>query len=92
MGFAGCGAEYFKTGKTDVDLKEYKEALSSLNMAVLICPDSANYLAYRGAAYNGMGRTDSALIDYSAALKLDSSSYITYYERALAYESKTEVP
>jgi tetratricopeptide (TPR) repeat protein len=83
-----CGAEYFKTGKMHVDLKEYKEGLSSLSMAVLICPDSANYLAYRGAAYDGLGKTDSALIDYTAALKRDSSNYAAYYHRAIGYEGK----
>jgi len=83
-----CGSEYFKTGKTHVDLKEYAEGLKSLNYAVLICPDSADYYAYRGAAFDGLGKTDSALMDYTSALKLDSSSYQAYYRRALMYEAK----
>ncbi|HSY75683.1 MAG TPA: tetratricopeptide repeat protein [Bacteroidia bacterium] len=83
-----CGADYFKTGKMHVDLKEYKEGLTSLNMAVLICPDSASYIAYRGAAFDGLGKSDSALLDYSAALKLDSTNYLAYFHRAIAFEAK----
>ena len=83
-----CAAEDFKAGKIHVELKEYKEALASLNLAVMLCHDSATYFAYRGAAFDGLGKSDSALMDYSAALKLDSSSYEAYYHRALAYEAK----
>jgi len=83
-----CAAEYFTKGKNSVDLKEYKEALPNLNLAVLLSPDSATYYAYRGAAYDGLGKPDSALMDYTSALKLDSSSYQAYYRRALMFETK----
>jgi tetratricopeptide (TPR) repeat protein len=83
-----CAAENFKTGKIHVELKEYKEALASLNLTIMLCHDSATYYAYRGAAFDGLGKTDSALMDYSAALKIDSSNSEAYYRRALAYEAK----
>jgi len=83
-----CAADDFKKGKIHVDLKEYKEGLADLNLAILICHDSASYYAYRGAAFDGLGKSDSALMDYSAALKKDSSNYLAYFHRAIAYEGK----
>jgi tetratricopeptide (TPR) repeat protein len=81
-----CGIEYFVKGKTEVDLKEYAEGLQNLNMAITYCHDSGNYYAYRGIAYEGLGKLDSAIADYSLAIKIDSGSYVGYYRRALTYE------
>ena len=83
-----CGYEYFKKGRDQMDLKEYKEALPNLNMAILISPDSANYYAYRGGAYNGLNNLDSAAADYSRAIRLDSNNFMAYYQRAISYEKK----
>ncbi len=84
------GVEYFKKGRDHVDIKEYKEALSDLNMACTICPDSGNFFAYRGQAYNGIGKSDSAIADFAAAIKADPKSFYAYYYRALAYEQKQD--
>lgn len=83
-----CAADDYKNAKVKVELKEYKEGLALLNLAILMCHDSASYYAIRGAAFDGLGKTDSALMDYSSALKLDSNNYLAYYNRALALESK----
>jgi tetratricopeptide (TPR) repeat protein len=83
-----CGYEYFKKGRDQMDLKEYTEALTSLNMAILISPDSASYYAYRAGAYNGLNNLDSASADYSRAIKLDSNNYMAYYQRSLSFEKK----
>jgi tetratricopeptide (TPR) repeat protein len=83
-----CGYEYFKKGRDQMDLKEYSDALPNLNMAILISPDSANYYAYRGGAYNGLNNLDSASADYSRAIRLDSNNSVVYYQRALSYEKK----
>ncbi len=57
-------------------------------MAAVFASTLASFIAYRGAAFDGLGKTDSALIDYSRALKIDSSSYLAYFHRAMAYEAK----
>lgn len=89
MGFCWmCGAQYFSDGKNAVGLKEYPEALKNLNMAVLLCPDSATYYVYRGAAYDGIGKPDSAMMDYTTALSIDSNNSQLYYRRALLWEEK----
>ncbi|HTB30733.1 MAG TPA: hypothetical protein VK808_01830 [Bacteroidia bacterium] len=81
-----CGIEYFVKGKTEVDLKQYAEGLQNLNMAITYCHDSGNYYAYRGIAYEGLGKPDSAIADYTLAIKIDSNKYVGYYRRALTYE------
>ncbi len=81
-----CGIEYFTKGKTEVDLKEFAEGLQNLNTAILFCHDSGNYYAYRGIAYEGLGKLDSAIADYSLSIKMDSNKYMGYYRRALTYE------
>jgi len=89
MGFCWmCGAQYFADGKSAVELKQYAEAMKNLNQAVLLCPDSATYFVYRGAAFDGMGKADSALMDYTTALAIDSNNYQLYYRRALLWEEK----
>lgn len=82
-----CGAEYFTKGKSEDGLKNFPEALKNLNMAIAYCHDSGSYYAYRGIAYEGLGKLDSAISDYSMGIKLDSTkNYEGYYHRALTYE------
>ncbi len=83
-----CGIEYFAKGKTEVDLKQFAEGLQNLNQAILYCHDSANYYTYRGIAYEGLGKLDSAIDDYTLSIKMDSLNYMGYYRRALTYEQK----
>lgn len=83
-----CGIEYFSKGKTEVDLKQFDEGLQNLNQAISYCRDSANYYAYRGIAYEGLGKLDSAIDDYTLSIKMDSTNYMGYYRRALTYEQK----
>jgi len=81
-----CGVDYFSKGKTEISSKQFGEALKNLNIAVAYCYDSATYYAYRGVAYEGLGKLDSAIADYTFAIKLDSTSYQGYYRRALTFE------
>jgi len=83
-----CGLEFFKKGKMNVDIKQYADALPDLRTAVTICPDSGNFLGYLGKAYQGIGKSDSALVLYDMAVKVDPSSYSAYYYRGLVYEEK----
>ncbi len=82
-----CGIEAYTKGKTEVDLRQYAEGLKNLNLAIFFCKDSGNYYAYRGIAYEGLGKIDSALADYSSAIKMDSTKFTGYYRRALTLES-----
>ncbi len=81
-----CGLQSFIKGKKQVDSKQFAAGLPNLNTAIMYSPDSGNYYAYRGMAFEGLGKLDSAAADYSTAIKLDSNSYMAYYHRALAYE------
>jgi tetratricopeptide (TPR) repeat protein len=84
-----CGMEFYKKGKINVNVKQYKDALSDLTMAVTICCDSGNYWGYLGKDYEGLGKTDSAFMCYAAGIKIDSSNaYYSYYFRGLAYQKE----
>lgn len=78
-----CGLDYFKKGKTNLDLSEYADAIKNLKMATTICPDSGNYYSYLGMAYSGAGKNEEALSALTTALKLDSNSYFAYYSRGV---------
>jgi tetratricopeptide (TPR) repeat protein len=81
-----CGNEYFTKGKTEVELKQFSTGLQNLNLAITYCHDSANYYTYRGIAFEGLGKLDSAIADYAFAIKHDSGNYMAYYRRAMTYE------
>jgi len=86
-----CGAEFFAKGKTEVALKQFPEALKNLTLAVAYCHDSGNYYAYRGMAYEGLNKLDSAIQDYTFGIMRDSTkNYQGYYHRALTYEKKQQ--
>lgn len=78
-----CGLDYFKKGKTSLDLKEYADAVKNFRMATTICPDSGTYFSYLGMAYSGLNKNDSALDVLTTALKLDSTNYFVYYTRGV---------
>jgi tetratricopeptide (TPR) repeat protein len=80
------GVDYAVKGKTEVQQKQYSEALKNFDIAISYCYDSASYYAYRGIAYEGLGKNDSALADYTTAIHVDSNDFMGYYRRALTYE------
>lgn len=80
------GIDYATKGKTEVQEKQFTVALKNFDIAISYCYDSASYYAYRGMAYEGLGKLDSALADYTTAISVDSNSYMGYYRRALTYE------
>jgi tetratricopeptide (TPR) repeat protein len=83
-----AGLEFYKKGKEKMELKEYAEALPNLDMATLICPDSANYFVCRAMAFDGLGKTDSALLDYNHAVKTDPTNFSALYNRGLHFEQQ----
>ncbi len=82
------GLQFYKKGKEKMELKEYSEALPNLDMATLICPDSANYFVCRAQAFDGLGKADSALLDYNHAVKVAPNSFSALYNRGLHFEQQ----
>jgi len=80
------GIDYAVKGKTEISTRQYAEALKNFDIALSYCYDSASYYAYKGIAYEELGKPDSALAEYAFAIHIDSNSYLGYYRRALAYE------
>ena len=67
-------------------------ALSDLNRAITLQPQSA-YLYYcRANLYYNQGNNDKAIADYTAAIKLDSRFAEAYFNRGLAHVARGEHP
>jgi tetratricopeptide (TPR) repeat protein len=62
-----------------LQLKQYGRAVDDFDMVLKVVPRSSTALAWRGAAYQGLGNREKAVADYKAALKIDPNS-----ERAIA--------
>ena len=80
------GMQFYKKAITGLEVKEYASAISNFRMATTICPDSANYFAHMGMAYEGLGKSDSASMALSKAIQLDSNSYFAYYTLGVIYQ------
>jgi tetratricopeptide (TPR) repeat protein len=57
------GGDYFK-------LKDYPDALSAFDQAVMLDPSSADYLQNRGQTYAKLGRWNLAIADYDEGARL----------------------
>ncbi len=61
------------------------EALGDASAAIDLQPDNGNFYDTRGLVYLKLGDPDAALIDYNAALDLDT--LYAYYGRGMTYET-----
>jgi tetratricopeptide (TPR) repeat protein len=59
-------------------LEDYRRAIDDFDAVLKVVPRSSNALGWRGAAYQGLGKTPEAIADYKASLAIDPKN-----ERAL---------
>jgi tetratricopeptide (TPR) repeat protein len=57
-----------------LQLKQYKRAVDDFDVVLKVVPRSSTALAWRGAAYQGLGNREKAVADYNSALAIDSNS------------------
>jgi tetratricopeptide (TPR) repeat protein len=57
-----------------LQLKQYKRAVDDFDVVLKAVPRSSTALAWRGAAYQGLGNREKAVADYKSALAIDSDS------------------
>ncbi|MEA2861006.1 MAG: hypothetical protein QOC72_3045, partial [Methylobacteriaceae bacterium] len=55
-------------------LKQYRRAVDDFDVVLKVVPRSSTALAWRGAAYQGLGNREKAVADYKAALAVDPNS------------------
>lgn len=60
-------------GKIELELENYKQALSYLDVAIFFEPYNSEYLINRGLTYLDLGIDDKACADFNAALRNGSS-------------------
>ena len=78
----------YKEAETKLKMSQFQDAYDEIQKALKLCPDSSRYLAVRGRAYSGLGKTDLAMADIERAIKLNSNNGEAYYARGLIYFSK----
>jgi tetratricopeptide (TPR) repeat protein len=55
-------------------LKQYRRAVDDFDVVLKVVPRSSTALAWRGAAYQGLGNREKAVADYKSALAVDPNS------------------
>jgi tetratricopeptide (TPR) repeat protein len=89
---ASCPAALTSPAKSDlkevevlIEQKQYKAALSRLDLIIQHNPSIAPAYADRARAYNNLGQYEKAIEDYSKAIRLDPKYALAYYNRGAAY-------
>ena len=79
------GYGLYKEGTTDLNLKKYDVALSKLNEALQIIPDSGGIYAERARIYLAQNEAEKSLEDLRTAIAKKTRNYKVYYLRAQVY-------
>jgi uncharacterized caspase-like protein len=77
--------ERLDKGKLFFDRAEYDAAITELNEAIRLDPNSAEAYAYRARAYNGKKDYTRGFADAERAIRLDPNYAFGYYARGNAY-------
>jgi len=72
---------FYRRGSTLLSLQRNHEALDSLERAIEIDPNQANFWSKRGITLEKLGRNQEAIASYEKALLLDSSHEIARQHR-----------
>jgi tetratricopeptide (TPR) repeat protein len=54
-----------------LQLEKYRRAIDDFDVVLKVVPRSSTALAWRGAAWQGLGNRDKAVADYKSALAID---------------------
>ncbi len=73
------------------EMKNYDEAIKTLNKAVAYNRTNPEILIERALIYNLKGKTQMAKTDFSKAINLDKKNPLPYYRRGLYYLNKKKV-
>ena len=84
--------DYYNYGWSLVKEKDYKQALLSLNIAVMYNPRNVSAYFERGYAHRELGNLSLALDDYNKVLEMDSKNADGYEGRAYVYYYLSDCP
>jgi tetratricopeptide (TPR) repeat protein len=82
--------QHYKAGCSKVTVRAWDEAITELNAAIAMCPDSGNYFAKRGQAYSGKGDKVKAVADFNKAIQLSPNNPDGYYQLGIYYFGEDE--
>jgi tetratricopeptide (TPR) repeat protein len=81
---------HYKEGASRVTTRKYEEAITELNLAIEICPDSGAYFAKRGQAYLGLKKNTQAVEDFTKATELSPTNPDGYYQLGMYYYNQDD--
>ncbi len=89
-GFEDCfcwseGVNEAKAAKSANMLKKFDEALTHINNAIAIMPDSAYVYAERANTFNGKGNTKAAISDLTKAITMKPNNYKFWHQRGMIF-------
>jgi tetratricopeptide (TPR) repeat protein len=88
---AGASAAgYLAQGIALIEEEEYGAAISVLDQAIALDPESADAYFARGHAYHNLSEFEAAIEDLTRAIELDPDDVRSYQERGLAYGSNEQ--
>jgi tetratricopeptide (TPR) repeat protein len=93
--FAGCtpsDEELIDQSRSLLDAGQYEQAIQLLNRTLEHYPEQTTAYNMRGVAKVELQQYDAALADFSQAIRLDSTSYRPYYNRANVYFQVNRYP
>jgi len=80
-----------KEAMTSNNMKKYDEALTKLDQALKILPDSGYIHGEKGKSLVGKGDYEGALKSLNTAVNLSKKDYKSYYSRALVYQKLNQL-
>ncbi|MCF8278237.1 MAG: tetratricopeptide repeat protein [Flavobacteriales bacterium] len=83
--YSQTAEESFKTGLTQLESKNYAEAIDAFNKAIAGDKENTTYLLKRGEAKYGSGKGILAIQDFNKVIQLDEANSAAYALRSAIY-------
>ncbi len=74
----------YKAATSKFKFNEFQEAISAIEIAIKLCPDSVRYLVLRGRSYFLIGKYELSMIDFNKAISISQTNFEAYYDRGVA--------
>jgi len=85
-------AKLLEKGISEYNGGKYKEALLTLNTALITSPDNADIYYQRGMVYDTMQKYPLAISDYENAVKYNTELIMAFYALAVDYDTLKNYP
>ena len=81
---------YLRNGINSAEKGNFQEALEYFNLGIKEFPDSIAFYNGKGIVLESLNDLDGSLEQFTQVVKLDSSNYLGYFNRARVYRLRKE--